>query len=112
MMQDRAEEMEAIRKHALKEEQDIQAQHGHDLEETGTVQEGLSPKNLDDVDRSPARERQEAQLAAAQSMDAETTNATCAASAKRIPLIAPRGKSNKAKQAAKPMVGIKKRGGE
>eukprot|EP00971_Amphidinium_carterae_P259738 5153543-Amphidinium_carterae.1 len=58
--------------------------------ETATVQEGVSPKHLDEVDEwqldQPARERHEAQIAAVQAMESETADSAAASdSNKKIP---------------------------
>eukprot|EP00971_Amphidinium_carterae_P059026 1166926-Amphidinium_carterae.1 len=76
----------------------------HDLDvETATVQEGVLPKNLNDVDEwqldQPARERHKAQIAAVQAMDSEAADSASASDSKTR---TSRRKGHKAKQAAKP----------
>eukprot|EP00971_Amphidinium_carterae_P200203 3973218-Amphidinium_carterae.1 len=117
--------MEATCKRALQEEQDIAAQvqaagnvtrsitanalsqlgdatTPRDLDvETTTVQEGVSPKNLNDVDEwqldQPTRERHEAQIAAVQAMESEAADSASASDSK-TPTSRPKG--HKAKQTA------------
>eukprot|EP00971_Amphidinium_carterae_P112259 2223684-Amphidinium_carterae.2 len=134
MMKDRDEEMAAIRKRTIAEEQDIQAQvevvdnatrlltadalstlpneslkREGDADETGTIMEGLSPKQLDEVDPwemdTLAKEPHDAALAAALSTDAQSSESPSAAAQSKKP-IPSRVKGNKVKPAAKPMTWI------
>eukprot|EP00971_Amphidinium_carterae_P079543 1574087-Amphidinium_carterae.1 len=135
MMRDREEEMEAIRKRSVEAEKaiddtlreaenvsrcitaealsqlgDSTPQRAHDFDETATVKEGLSPKQIVEFDEwnvdTQAREIHEAQVAAARDLDGDASSSASASDPKvRVPQIPHRGggKNKQHKVLAAPM---------